>query len=105
MLVRDIFALDKTEGLIGLEIEVEANNLPDRVPGFHREYDGSLRGESAEFVFRGPVGRKEAEDRVQELVKMAKDLIVVKSVSVLVNNSISNTFLLMAKGIPILLSK
>lgn len=46
----------KTDGCkIGLEIEVEGENLPHHVDGWNAVPDGSLRGESIEYVFNAPM--------------------------------------------------
>lgn len=58
------------EGLFGVEIEVEGANLPrnresvafDAV--WRVEKDGSLRGESAEYVFRKPLSFEQARDAI-----------------------------------------
>lgn len=50
----------KTSGDVGIEIEVEGSNLP-RVERFWKnEEDGSLRGESREYVLEKPMTLKEA---------------------------------------------
>lgn len=46
----------KTDGDIGLEIEVEGNRLPRAIAGWRFEHDGSLRGaDSAEYVLANPM--------------------------------------------------
>ncbi len=54
MKVRELFGLKAVKGDVGIEIEVEGTNLPKEVAGWRREHDGSLRGESAEYVFARP---------------------------------------------------
>lgn len=58
---------------IGIEIEVEGEALPTKVPmGWRVEYDGSLRGESLEYVFTSPVPRDKVKvllDRLDEKFK------------------------------------
>jgi hypothetical protein len=73
MLVREAFGLGVTEGLVGLEIEVEGRHLPDDVVGFRKMGDGSLRGESAEFVFKGPTSRIGTGRRVNKLFNAYKE--------------------------------
>ena len=51
--------------------------------------------------YTGTLPLKALEDKIQDAVKLAKDLIVVKSGQVLVDNMISNTILLWIKGVPI----
>lgn len=43
------------DGDVGVEIEVEGRNLPVEAKGWRREADGSLRGESAEYVLSKPL--------------------------------------------------
>ena len=70
--VRNKFDLHSTKGTYGVEVEVEGDGLPDRVDGFNKEADGSLRGESAEFVFAGPCGLKPAMNRIDNLFQAYK---------------------------------
>ena len=50
---------------IGIEIEVEGRNLPrQNLTGWVLHEDGSLRGESAEYVFRGPIPRAGVPNRL-----------------------------------------
>jgi hypothetical protein len=65
--VIDVFGNTKTTGTFGVEVEVEGVNLPARVDGFHRLRDGSLRGESAEYVFKGPAVKSLAVSRLRRL--------------------------------------
>ena len=44
----------KTNGDLGIEIEVEGLNLPVIRSYWNEEYDGSLRGECKEFVLKKP---------------------------------------------------
>lgn len=60
----DMLFLGDTLGTreVGIEIEVEGVNLPLKTPmGWRVEYDGSLRGESYEYVFTSPVPRDKVE--------------------------------------------
>ncbi len=53
---------------IGIEIEVEGRGLPrDGLVGWDIHEDGSLRGESAEYVFRGPTTRYDTSVRLRTL--------------------------------------
>lgn len=55
---------------IGIEIEVEGTGLPTQAPkGWLIRPDGSLRGESAEFVFEGPATRDETLLRLDNFAK------------------------------------
>jgi len=54
---------------VGIEIEVEGENLPQNTPmGWRREHDGSLRGESAEYVLRKPIPRAKVEMMLDRLI-------------------------------------
>ena len=49
--------IEYQKGQVGVEIEVEGENLPVKVPPTWRsEKDGSLRGDSREYVLRKPLG-------------------------------------------------
>lgn len=71
MLVREFFGVNRTKGQIGLEVEVEGNNLPRNhklADYFNFEYDGSLRGaDSCEYVFNKPYDLKEAIEIIELL--------------------------------------
>tara|TARA_Y100001973_G_scaffold106774_1_gene187460 strand:+ start:6840 stop:7721 length:882 start_codon:yes stop_codon:yes gene_type:complete len=58
--VREVFRNKPTKGSIGIEIEVEGNNLPEIGGAWRCEHDGSLRGEAMEYVLRRPVELPEA---------------------------------------------
>lgn len=56
--IQQLLGLFPVDGDIGLEIEVEGENLPRMMKGnkyWRIEDDGSLRGESAEYVFKKPI--------------------------------------------------
>ena len=56
-LVKDAFRVHnrhRANGDLGVEIEVEGDNLPEPQDYWRCEYDGSLRGESKEYVLRKP---------------------------------------------------
>lgn len=53
--------------LIGLEVEVEGDNLPNQVKGWRVENDGSLRGENREYVFPEPKTIGQAEELLKQL--------------------------------------
>jgi len=64
------FRGERVRGDVGVEIEVEGNNLPQYdLDGWRVEHDGSLRGESAEYVFGRPRYVNEAKAFVDELCK------------------------------------
>ncbi len=53
---------------VGIELEIEGSNLPHvDTPFWKSERDGSLRGESFEYVLRNPIPHKEAQKSLQEI--------------------------------------
>jgi hypothetical protein len=73
--VSTIFGKNKLKGDIGLEIEMEGRNLPlGALPpkDWVMHQDGSLRGESAEYVFNGPKTRDATENALNELKMFLK---------------------------------
>jgi hypothetical protein len=53
------------KGLFGIEVEVEGDNLPKELPRYWRCIkDGSLRGESMEYVLSKPLDKPEAENAI-----------------------------------------
>lgn len=72
---------DKPEGMqFGVELELEGKNVAmggKAVKGWRQEADGSLRGESIEWVFAKPCEYKEAVERVNRLFKQFKENKVV----------------------------
>ena len=58
------------KGEIGLEIEVEGKNLPKAIKSYWKvERDGSLRGESAEYILKAPIKRTQVKPFVKYLAK------------------------------------
>lgn len=54
--IRELLALDKTTGDVGVEIEIEGKKLPREVNKYWRvDNDGSLRGEAFEYVLAKPL--------------------------------------------------
>jgi len=54
--IREILALDKTTGDVGVEIEIEGKKLPREINKYWRvDNDGSLRGEAFEYVLAKPL--------------------------------------------------
>lgn len=68
-LIRNKAVLSRSSEPLGVEVEVEFNENCEVpiVKGWVREYDGSLRGYSAEYVFAGPAEREEALKRIDAL--------------------------------------
>ena len=67
------------KGEYGIEIEVEGENLPHNIPGWVEHPDGSLRGESTEYIFDGPVtlkGSVERLDKIEEAFKSSGGKII-----------------------------
>tara|TARA_R110000751_G_scaffold124294_1_gene225434 strand:- start:12155 stop:13291 length:1137 start_codon:yes stop_codon:yes gene_type:complete len=52
---------------IGIEIEMEGFNLSQNLEYWRMDHDGSLRGESIEYVIAGPVNRKLVRPRLEQL--------------------------------------
>lgn len=61
------------EGLLGVEVEVEGNNLPHLNNDWRTERDHSLRGESNEYVMREPRSLEDTHTCLQNLEKALKD--------------------------------
>ena len=59
----------KTSGDLGIEIEIEGENLPHLTKYWRTERDGSLRGESAEYVLSKPLTRLGARNALKYLDK------------------------------------
>jgi len=57
MLVKHICSSTPKIGEVGIEIEVEGSNLPAPPVGWRKVSDGSLRGESCEYVLKTPCAR------------------------------------------------
>jgi len=72
MNVQSLFRLPPTTGDVGIEIEMEGKSLPsgEAVSKYWtKEADGSLRGESAEYVLQKPVEVKNITKALNELEK------------------------------------
>lgn len=68
MLVKDYFRLKKTDGDVGIEVEVEGYDLPPAPKGWRREHDGSLKGaDNGEYVLNAPVNVDKLQDTVYAL--------------------------------------
>lgn len=59
MFISKAFHHKFVDGEVGIEIEVEGTNLPTRIKGWDVKQDGSLRGESYEYVLTNPIRRDE----------------------------------------------
>lgn len=72
--VRKIFGIGAVQGDLGVEIEVEGNNLPDYVGGYWRAViDNSLRG-GMEYVFDRPIGLYDADKAIVQLQNIFKEM-------------------------------
>lgn len=70
MLVKDVFGLKHNSGMFGVEIEVEGQNLPTYIDYSWRvEHDGSLRGESCEYVLTSPLSKLKTFKAIEALNK------------------------------------
>lgn len=69
--VREYFGLEPKAGEVGIEIEMEGTDLPatPKYTGWRATEDGSLRGESMEYVTRGVIKR----DKVGSVLKKLQD--------------------------------
>ena len=74
MKVHNAVGRDSLVGDVGIEIEVEGAGLPDKKFRFWKTtVDGSLRGESLEYVTKGPVQRENVFAALNELnIEFAK---------------------------------
>jgi hypothetical protein len=60
-------------GVLGIEIEVEGRKLPRRITGWNTDYDGSLVGESYEYVLEKPMSLADAMGAVDNVCKAYDD--------------------------------
>lgn len=68
--IAELIPCRKQDGQMGVEIEIEADNLPgsDMIGDYWRlERDASLRGESGEYVLRSPLSEKDLDTALNEL--------------------------------------
>ena len=73
MNIREKFYLDRASGPIGVEVEVEGDDLPRLVDGWQAEHDGSLLGESMEYVLRQPLTLVKAGEALDNLDQAYKN--------------------------------
>lgn len=70
MKVYERFGIPCPQGLIGMEVEVEGNNLPQEIPSYWKvETDNSLRGEAKEYILKRPFDPKSVSKAIDILVK------------------------------------
>lgn len=63
-----MFGARAVAGEVGIEIECEGNNLAKRISKYWTTHaDGSLRGESIEYVLNGPISREAVGDALKVL--------------------------------------
>src|SRR5690554_4898477 len=67
MTIRKLMRLPETQGDVGVEIEVEGSNLPRTGEHWIVTQDGSLRGESCEYVLRQPLSLPETKEALAYL--------------------------------------
>lgn len=64
----DVFGRAVKKGHVGIEIEVEGHNLPIGLPKYWKGIaDGSLRGESMEYVLTSPIDRAKVREALDIL--------------------------------------
>jgi hypothetical protein len=70
-LLNEHYNVKETDGEIGIEIEVEGDNLyKGKLKSWRVEHDGSLRGnDNAEYVLRNPIPRTDIKKVLSELSK------------------------------------
>lgn len=79
MKVRTEYSLKKTDGEVGIEVEIEGAGVQNiSVTGWNTVEDGSLRGEAAEFVLRRPVAFKKVPEYLYRLHKALEGNIVIE---------------------------
>lgn len=77
MKVCEYFNVNKQDGLFGMEVEVEGANLPQEIPYYWGiTKDGSLRGESAEYVFKKSYSFEGTLKAIDVLVRATKDSVL-----------------------------
>jgi len=65
--IKELFRLNKVDGEIGIEIEMEGDGLLVSTKSWAEHADGSLRGNSIEYVLHSPCARDKVGDKLQEL--------------------------------------
>lgn len=71
--ITDIHPMVKEDGEVGIEVEVEGDALPVHVIGWNKLDDGSLRGESCEYVLKKPCTRDKVKLYTNRIGKAYKD--------------------------------
>ena len=72
-IMKDLLRVRQKAGEVGIEIELEGDNLPTEAFGSWRaERDGSLRGHSVELVLQSPCARKDVGVRLKEVTSALK---------------------------------
>ena len=75
MKINDCYSLmeqDKSRE-IGIEVEVEGNNLIQELSYWHVKGDGSLRGEGIEYVTKNPIKEELVKHRLNYLYNLLND--------------------------------
>ena len=68
-MIKDVFRIPIQQKEVGLEIEVEGHRLPNPPKGWTGHNDGSLRGESVEYVLRRPISRESVPKYLNRIKK------------------------------------
>ena len=73
--IREIYALKPQDaGEVGIEIEMEGKNIHHGpIAGWNMHEDGSLRGDSIEFVLKKPQTRKNVNKKLEALSEYLKN--------------------------------
>lgn len=72
--IQEIFGSRKTEGQVGVEIEVEGMDLPNKAAGWNCVPDGSLRNGGIEYVTNGAVTLEKLKELLANLDRRFKDV-------------------------------
>lgn len=65
----EYFGLKAKKGEVGIELEVEGTSLPEAITGWQNIADGSLRGESCEYVLKQPIAREDVRKYLERVSK------------------------------------
>lgn len=82
MTVAEALGVRRLVGEVGIEVEVEGNNLPNEIGDrvvWKTTQDGSLRGENREFVLRKPIPRDMVGDALDILRRNLENSEVIES--------------------------
>lgn len=75
--IRNLLGLKKSDGTFGIELEYEGERFPLDVEGWRHDRDGSLKGNSIEYILRGP---QEKTEMIQSLDNLQQAFLRNKTV-------------------------